>query len=329
MRNLLHICLFVCSLAMSVAAPAIAQQSAKTPRVAVLLASASFPVQSPEAQQFRQGLRDLGYAEGRDIIIEWRSAEGDYSRLPAMLAETIESKPDVIVVEGTVAAHKIREAGLALPVVMAVVGDPLASGLVESLARPGGTITGLSMMASDISTKRLQLLKEAMPALKRVGVLWDASISWHESTLIELARAAGKLGIQMTSVRVKDADGFASAFAEVRRAKVQALYMLDSSLLGSHSVELLRLAGEARLAVACGRSTWAEQGALLSYSADFGDMFRRSAKYVDRILKGAKPGDLPVEQPTKFELVVNLKTAKTFGLKIPESVLVQANKVIR
>jgi putative ABC transport system substrate-binding protein len=212
---------------------------------------------------------------------------------------------------------------------MAVVGDPLASGLVESLARPGRNVTGLSMMASDISTKRLQLLKEAIPALKRVGVLWDASISWHESTLVDLARAAGKLGIQMTSVRVKDADGFVSAFAEVRRARVQALYMLDSALLGSHSVELLRRAGEARLPVAYGRNTWAEQGALLSYSADFGDLFRRAARYVDKILKGAKPGDLPLEQPTKFDLVLNLKTAKALGLKIPESVLAQANEVIR
>ena len=147
MRNLLHICLFICSLAMSVSAPAVAQQSAKIPRVAVFLAA--FPVQSPEAQQLRQGLRDLGYVEDRDVVIEWRSGEGDYSRLPALLAETIESKPDVIVVEGSVAALEVKQASLTIPVVMAVVGDPLASGLVESLARPGGTITGLSMMASD------------------------------------------------------------------------------------------------------------------------------------------------------------------------------------
>jgi putative ABC transport system substrate-binding protein len=271
----------------------------------------------------------LGYAEGRDVLIEWRSAEGDYSRLPALLAETIDSKPDVIVVEGTVAALRARQAMPRVPLVMAVVGDPLASGLVESLVRPGGTITGLSMMASDISTKRLQTLKETMPALKRVGVLWDASIPWHESTLVELARAADKLGVQMTPVRVKDANEFVSAFSQMRRARVQAVYMLDSALLGSHSVGLLKLAGEARLPVACGRTKWAEQGALLSYSADFGDMFRRAARYVDKILKGAKPGDLPVEQPTKFELVLNLKTAKALGLKIPESVLVQANEVIR
>jgi putative ABC transport system substrate-binding protein len=274
-------------------------------------------------------MQDLGYVEGRDVVVEARSAEGDYSRLPSVLAETIDSKPDVIVVEGTVAALKARQASPTVPLVMAVVGDPLASGLIESLVRPGGTITGLSMMASDISTKRLQLLKETIPAIKRVGVLWDASIPWHESTLVDLRHAAAKLGIQLTPVGLKNAGGFTSAFSQLRRARVQALYMLDSALLGSHSVELLRLADAARWPVACGRSKWAEQGALLSYSADFGDMFRRAARYVDRILKGAKPGDLPVEQPTKFELVLNLKTAKALGIKIPESVLAQANEVIR
>jgi putative tryptophan/tyrosine transport system substrate-binding protein len=327
MPNLLLFRLLVCFLEIVVAAPVMAQQSTRAPRVAVLLA-AILP-QSPEAEQFRQGLRDLGYAEGRDVLVEWRSAEGDYARLPALLAETIEAEPDIVVVEGTVAALRAKEAMPTTPLVMAVVGDPLAAGLIGSLVQPGGSITGLSMMASDIATKRLQLLKEAIPTLKRVGVLSDASIPWHAETLVELTRAARKLGVQMTTVRVKDADAFVSAFSQIRRARVQAVYMLDSALLGSHSVELLKLAAEARLPVACGRSKWAEQGALLSYSADFGDMFRRTARYVDRILKGAKPGDLPVEQPTKFELVLNLKTAKTLGLKISEPVLMQANEVIR
>lgn len=327
MRAALTLALLVFLFQAWTAAPAGAQESTKTPRVAVLLAA--FPVQSPEAQQFRQGLRELGYAEGRDVLIEWRSAEGDYSRLPSLVAQTLDGKPDIIVVEGTVAALGVRQASPTVPLVMAVIGDPLASGLVESLVRPGGSITGLSMMASEISSKRLQLLKEAIPALKRIGVLWDPSVPWHESTLIELARAAGKLGVQITPVRVKNAEGFVSAFSEVRTARVQALYLLDSALLGHHSVDLLRLAKEARLPVAYGRREWAKQGALLSYSADFGDLFRRAAKYVDSILKGAKPGDLPVEQPTKFDLVLNLKTATTLGIKVPESVLVQADEVIR
>jgi ABC-type uncharacterized transport system substrate-binding protein len=327
MRNLLLLGASVCVLAVLGAAPASAQQSASIPRVAVLLAA--FSVQGAEAQQFRQGLRELGYVEGRDVIVEWRSADGDYARLDSRLAETIDSKPDVIVVEGTVAAVKVKQASLSVPVVLTVVGDPLASGLVPSLVRPGGTITGMSMMASEISTKRLQLLKEAMPGLRRVAVLWDASIPWHEGALVDLTRAAGNLGIQLTRLRVKSPAEFAAAFSEARRARAQALYMLDSALLGSHSVELLRLADRARLPVACGRSKWAEQGAVLSYSADFGDMFRRAASYVDRILKGAKPGDLPVEQPTKFQLVLNLKAARALGLKIPESVVAQADEVIR
>ena len=208
MRNLPLLALFVFCLEV-LAVPANAQQSAKIPRVAVLLAA--FPVQGPEAQQFAQGLRDLGYTEGRDILIEWRSAEGDYSRLPSLMAETVDSTPDVIVVEGTVAALGVRQANCTVPLVMAVVGEPLASGLVASRARPGGNIMGLSMMASEISIKRLQLFKEAIPALKRVGVLWDTSIAWHEGTLIELTRAAGHLGVHITPVRVKDADGFGSA----------------------------------------------------------------------------------------------------------------------
>ena len=327
MRALLILGLLSCALNGWIAVPASAQQPSHTPRVAVLLAS--FPVQSPEAQQFRRGLRDLGYAEGRDILVEWRSAEGDYSRLPALVAETMDSKPDAIIVEGTVAALAVRHANSTIPLVMAVVGDPLASGLVQSLARPGGSITGLSMMQRDILAKRLQLLKDAIPTLKHVGVLWDASIPWHESALAALAPAASNLGVQMTSVRVKDVNGLTSAISELRRARVQALYILDSALLGSHSSELLRLAEEARLPVAYSFREWAKQGALLSYSADYGDMFRRAASYVDRILKGAKPGDLPVEQPTKFELVLNLKTARMLGLKIPRSVLGQADEVIR
>jgi putative ABC transport system substrate-binding protein len=314
-------------LALSVVAPAVAQQAASKPRVAVLLGG--FSVESPEAQQFRQGMQDLGYTEGQDVVIQWRSAEGDYSHLPTLLADLVATKPDVIVVESSVAATTVRQANLAIPVVMAVVGDALASGLVKSLARPGGNITGLSMMAFDISTKRLQLLKDAMPTLKRVGVLWDASISWHEQALIDLTHAADKLGVEITPARIKDADGIAQAFSNFRRARVQAVYALDSALLGHNSVEILRLAREAKLPVAYGRSTWVEQGALISYSADFGDMFRRAARYVDKILKGAKPADLPLEQPTKFEFVLNLKTAKTLGLRIPESVIAQANDVIR
>lgn len=307
--------------------PILAQQDTKPARVAVLLAA--FPVESPEARQFQAGLRTLGYVEGRDVDIEWHSVEGDYSRLPSAISETLKNHPNVIVVEGTVAVLRVREASPAVPIVMAVVGDPLASGLVQSLSRPGGVTTGLSMMTSDIITKRLQLLKETIPSLKRVGVFWDPSIPWHESALIDLGRAAGELGIQITRIRVGDTNEFGRAFSEARRTRAQALFMMDSALLGRNGAELVRLAKDARLPVAFGRKELAQQGALLSYSADFGDLFRRSARYVDRILKGAKAGDLPVEQPTKFEFVLNLKTARELGIKLPESVVARADELIR
>ena len=309
-------------------APASADaQSPRTPRIGVLLAG--FPVQSPETDQFRQGLQALGYAEGRDVTIEWRSAEGNYSHLPQLLAEIIDGKPDIIVVEGTVAALQIKQANPKIPVVMAVVGDPLASGLVETLARPGGDMTGLSMMVADISTKRLELLKECIPTLRRLGVVLDASLPWHESTLPVLDQAANQLGMGLTPVRVAGMDGIALAFAELRRARVEAVYVLDSALLGSNVGKLLALANRARLPVVYGRREWVEGGALLSYSVDFGDMFRRSAKYVDRILKGEKAADLPIEQPVKFELAVNLNTAKLLKIRIPASIVDRADEVIR
>ena len=305
-------------------ASAVAQS--QPPRIGVLLAT--FPIRSPETEQFRQGLRALGYAEGRNVSIEWRSAEGNYSHLPRLLDEIIESKPDIIVVDGTAAALQVRQANLNIPVVMAAVSDPLASGLVESLARPGGDMTGLSMMTADITTKRLELLKECMPSLRRVGVLLDASLPWHESTLTVLDQAANQLGIRLSPVRVAGMDGIALPFAELRRARVEAVYVLDSALLGGNVGKLLTLAGRARLPVVCGRREWVEQGALLCYSVDFGDMFRRSAKYVDRILKGEKAADLPIEQPIKFELAINLNTAKFLKLRIPASIEERANEVI-
>jgi putative ABC transport system substrate-binding protein len=305
-------------------ASAFAQSS--QPRIGVLLTG--FPIRSPETEQFRQGLRGLGYTEGRDVIVDWRSAEGNYSHLPRLLAEIIDGKPDIIVVEGTAAALQVRQANLNIPVVMAVVSDPLASGLVESLARPGGVMTGLSMMTADITTKRLELLKECIPSLRRAGVLLDASLPWHESTLTVLDQAANQLGIRLSPVRVAGMDGIALAFAEHRRARVEAVYVLDSALLGRNVAKLLALARRARLPVIYGRREWVEGGALLSYSADFGDMFRRSAKYVDRILKGEKAADLPIEQPIKFELAINLNTAKVLKLRIPASIEERANEVI-
>ena len=302
-------------------------QSTKPPRIGVLLSG--FSIQSPEAEQFRQALRTLQYEEGKNLVLEWRSAEGNYSNIPRLLFEIYESRPDIIVVEGTVAALQVKQANLGIPVVMVAVNDPVASGLVESLARPGGNITGLSMMATEIATKRLELLKESIPSLKNVGVLWDASVTWHESTLVALDQAAGQLDMWLTPARMAGMDGIALAFAELRRARVKAVYVLDSALLGSNVSKLLSLAKAAKLPVVYGHKEWAKEGALLTYSADFGDLFRRSATYVDKILKREKPAGLPIEQPTKFEFIVNLKTANTLGITIPESTLLRADEVIR
>ncbi|MEO8006407.1 MAG: ABC transporter substrate-binding protein [Betaproteobacteria bacterium] len=302
-------------------------QSAQPPRIGVLLSR--FSIQSPETEQFRQALRTLQYEEGKNIVLEWRSAEGNYSNLPRLLYEIFASRPDIIVVEGTVAALQIKQANLGIPVVLVAVNDPLASGLVQSLARPGGDMTGLSMMATDIATKRLALLKESMPSLKNVGVLSDASVTWHESTLVALDQEAGQLDMWLTPARVAGMDGIALAFAELRRAKAKAVYALDSALFDRNADKLLSSAKAAKLPVVHGHREGVKEGALLSYSADFGDMFRRSAQYVDRILKGEKPADIPIEQATKFELVVNLKIAKQFGLTIPDSILLRADEVIQ
>ena len=300
-------------------------ESSQPPRIGVLLSG--FSIQSPETEKFRQALRSLQYEDGKNTVLEWRSAEGNYSNLPRLLYEIFESKPDIIVVEGTVAAQQIKQANLNIPVVMVAVNDPLASGLVESLARPGGNLTGLSMMATDIATKRLELLKETIPNLDSVGVLWDASVTWHESTLVALDRTARQMGMRLTSARVAGMDGIALAFAELRRAGVKAVYVLDSALLGLNVEKILPLAKAAKLPVVYGHREWVKEGALLSYSADFGDMFRRSAQYVDRILKGEKPADLPIEQPIQFDLAVNLKTAKTLKLPLPASIVERANEV--
>ena len=305
-------------------APAGAETS-QPPRIGVLLSG--FSIQSPETEQFRQALRTLQYEEGKNIVLEWRSAEGNYSNLPRLLFEIYQSRPDIIVVEGTVAAVQIKQANLGIPVVMIAVNDPLASGLVESLARPGGDMTGLSTMATEVATKRLALLKESIPSLKNVGVLMDGSVTWHESALVALDQTASQLDMRLTPARVVGMDGIALAFAELQRARVKAVYVLDSALLGSNAGNLLALAKAAKLPVVYGHTEWVKEGALLAYSAKFGELFYRSAKYVDRILKGEKPADLPIQQPVEFELAINLKTAKTLKLPLPASIVERANQV--
>lgn len=296
-------------------------------RIGVLLVLLS--PETKEARAFRQGLRDAGYAEGRDVVIEWRSANGDYARIPKLAADLVQRKVDVIVADTTFATQAAQHATSTIPIVMVLVADPVGSGVVANLAHPGGNATGLSIMLAELGNKRLQLLKEAIPHLSRVAVLWNPATPYHAKAVEELQAVAPSLAIELSFVRVRTADEIDSSFAAVSRAHAQALYVIDAPLFYTHRRTILKLASKARLAVVSGELPYADQGGLMSYGANYADQMRRAAGYVDRILKGAEPGDLPIEQPIKFDLVINLKTAKVLGLTIPESILLRADEVIR
>jgi putative ABC transport system substrate-binding protein len=325
----------VSSLAALAASPAIvfrpqsayAQQPASPRRIGVLLVSRS--PEHKDVQQFRQGLRDAGSAEGRDVVIEWRSANGDYDRVPAFVADLVQRKVDVIVTDTTLATRAAMRATSTIPIVMAIVADPVGSGLVANLAHPGGNVTGLSLMMIELTAKRLQLLKEAIPRVARVAVLWNPDSPYSAKMIEELKAAAPSLSIELSFVGVRTPEQFGPAFSAVSRARAQALYIIEDPFFFTHRPTLLKLALKARLPAIYGERQFPDEGGLMSYGANFGDMFRRSAGYVDKILKGAKPGDLPIEQPTKFELVLNLKTAKALRVTIPQSILLQADEVIR
>ncbi len=304
-----------------------AQQPASPRRIGVLLAV--FSPESKEAQAFREGLRDAGYVEGRDVVIEWRSVSGDYARAPALAADLVQRKLDVIVVESTPAAQAVKRATSIIPVVLAVVADPVASGLVANLAHPGGNITGLSGMGVEFSAKRLQLLKETIPRLTRVAVLRNPSNPWHAKVVEDLKAVAPSLSIELSVVGVRTPEEIGPAFSAVSRAHAQALYVIGDGFFIAHRAMLVKLASKDRLPTIYWARHFADAGGLMSYGPNFGEVWYRSAGYVDKILKGAKPGNLPIEQPTKFELVVNLKTAKALGLTIPESILLRADEVIR
>ncbi len=311
----------------AMASAADAQQPASPRRIGVVLVG--FSPESKEVQEFPRGLRDAGYVEGRDVVIEWRSASGDYDRLAALVADLVQRQVDVIVVENTLAARAIKRATSTIPVVMAIVADPVGSGLVASLARPGGNVTGLSMMLTELSAKRLQLLKEVLPRATRVAVLWNPTVPWHAKVIEDLKAAAPSLSIELSFASVRTAEEIGPAFSTVNRAHAQALYVIEDPLFVVHRTTVFKLASNARLPTIQGNRLYVDAGGLMSYGPSYGDLFRRSAGYVDKILKGAKPGDLPIEQPTKFSLVVNLKTAKSLGITIPQAILLQADEVIR
>jgi putative tryptophan/tyrosine transport system substrate-binding protein len=282
-----------------------------------------------DAQAFRQALLDVGYVNGRDVVIEFRYADGDNARVPELAADLVQRRVAVIVVMTTLATQAVKRATSSIPIVMVAVGDPVASGLVASLAHPGGNVTGLTIMMTDLSAKRLQLLKETIPRLTRVAVLWNPDAPIHPKVIEDLKAAAPSLSIELTFVSARTPAELDTAFSAVTRAHAQAIYVLDASFFSIHRMTLLKLASKARLPVLYGERSFPDAGALMSYGPDIDDLIRRSAGYVDRILKGARPDDLPIEQPNKLELVVNLRTAKALGLNIPQSVLQRADEVLR
>jgi ABC-type uncharacterized transport system substrate-binding protein len=277
----------------------------------------------------RRMLRELGYVEGKNIAFEFRSADNNLDRLPTLADELVRLKVDLIFVGSTNAALAVKTATRTIPIVFLVAGDPVASGLVDSLPRPGGNITGFTTIGSVLSGKRLELLKETIPKLSRVGVLWDpqnpgSAQEWKESQL-----PARALGLQLNSLEVSSTDKFESGFKEAAKARNGALIVTQSALFTTNQKRIVDLAEKNHLPAIYSREDFVGSGGLMSYGPDRLEPYRRAAAMVDKILKGAKPGDLPVEQPTKFELVINLKTAKALGLTIPPVVMMRAEKVIK
>jgi putative ABC transport system substrate-binding protein len=278
-----------------------------------------------------QGLGDLGYVEGRNVVIEYRFAEGKHEQLPARASELIALKVDVIVAGATLGALAAKQATSTLPIVFAVVGDPVTSGLVTSLARPGGNVTGLSSMSPELVGKCLEQLKQAVPGVKRVAVLWQPGAVGErtEKYILTEAEAAGRaLGVQLQFVETRGPADFDGAFSKMTRARAGALAVLPSAMFFNERKRLVDLAAKHRLPVVYMAREFVDAGGLMAYAPDLADLYRRAATYVDKILKGATPADLPVERPTKFELVVNLKTAKALRLTIPPSVLARAAHVV-
>ncbi len=307
-----------------------AQQAAKVARIGYLATNLAANPHLLEA--FRQGLRDLGYVEGRNLVIEYRSAEGNLERLPALAAELVALKVDVIVGPGTPHALAAKQATRALPIVFAFAADPVTSGLVTSLARPGGNVTGLSNLTPELVGKRLELLTQAVPGVSRVAVLWQPGgrDERTDKDILKAAEVAARaLGVRLQFVEARGPADIDRAFSDMTRARAGALTVLSSTMFFSERRRLVDLVAKNRLPAVYPFREFVDAGGLMAYGPNVADMYRRAATYVDKILKGAKPGDLPVEQPAKFELVINLKIAKALGLTIPQSVLGRADQVIQ
>jgi len=319
---------FVAVIGSALAAPlVIAQQAAKVPRIGYLF---SFVRSQGEHlwEACRQGMRELGYVEGRNVVLEPRWADGHHDRMPALVAELVRLKADVIVAAATPANLAARAGAGSIPVVMVAVADPLRIGLVDSLARPGGRMTGLSLLTPELSGKRLSMLAEVAGQMRRVAVLNNPDNSSYAVFLQETSGAAKGMQIQIHTLDARNSGEIERAFEGASRLGAQALIVFDDPVLWSHRKQVVTLAAQARLPVMYGYSEFVDEGGLISYGPHRPDLYRRTAAYVDRILKGANPAELPIERPTRFELFVNLKTAKSLGLAIPKSVLLRADRVI-
>ena len=328
MKKVILLSILFVAVELAVGVIAEAQQPARIPRIGIL-ATSSASFYSARVEAFRQRLRELGYIEGKNIFIEYRYAEGKLERLPDLAAELVRLKVDVIVTGGGPTISAAKKASSTMRIVFAGAADPVGTGLVSSLARPGGNITGLSNIAPDLDGKRLELLKEAFPKIARVAFLWQPGGPRGNEPLTGLNAAAKALKLKLQSFPVRGLDDFESAFARAKREGAQALITTPTALINTQQRQVLDFAAKNRLPAMYPQSEFVEAGGLMSYAPNYTELFRRAADFVDKILKGTKPADIPVEQPTKFEFIVNLKTAKQIGLTIPPNVLVRADKVIR
>jgi putative tryptophan/tyrosine transport system substrate-binding protein len=327
MKGKLIICL-LSTLLLSTDPLAQAQQPKKVSRIGFLLAT-SASAQESRLQAFRQGLRELGYTEGQNIVIDVRSGEGKPDRVSALAADPVGLKVDIIVTGGPQATRPAKDATGTIPIVMAFDSDPVGNGFVASLARPGGNVTGLSALSPEISGKQLELLKEIVPKLSRVAVFGNSNEPVNPQLLRELELAAGAFGVQLQHLDVLRPKDIETAFRAATKGRADALLVLPSPVHTDQRKQIADLALKSRLPAIYFRADFVEDGGLMSYATNIVDLSRRAATYVDKILKGAKPADLPVEQPVKFEFMINLKTAKQIGVTIPQSVLYRADKVIK
>jgi putative ABC transport system substrate-binding protein len=320
--------LTLCAMLLALCVSTRAQQP-RVPRIG-WLSAAPLSANADRIEAFRQGLRELGYMEGKNIVIEWRSAEGKPDRVPTLVAELVQLKVDVIVTAGSAATRPVKEATSTIPIVMAQDQDPIGNGFVASLAWPGGNITGLSRLAPELSGKHVELLKEVVPRLSRLAVIGTSTQPAAAQVKRQIELAAGALGVKLQYLDVRGPNDFETAFREASKGHADAaLWQVGGNVASDYRKKIAELAVKSRLPAIYEQRATVEAGGLMSYGVSFPDLDRRAATYVDKILKGTKPADIPVEPPTKFEFIINLKTAKQIGLTIPPNVLARADKVIR